>query len=41
LIDNIDERNRLAENGYKTVVTLYSMEKMCADTERELLVLTK
>jgi glycosyltransferase involved in cell wall biosynthesis len=39
LIDNVGERNRLAENGYKTVVTEYSMEKMYADTERELLSL--
>lgn len=40
LIDDVKERNRLADNGYKTVVTEYSMEKMCADTERELLTLT-
>jgi glycosyltransferase involved in cell wall biosynthesis len=40
IIDNVAERNRLADNGYKTVVTGYSVEKMCADTERELVELS-
>jgi len=39
LIDDVAKRDLLAENGYKTVVAKYSIEKMCADTERELLML--
>ena len=39
LIDDVAKKDRLAENGYKTVVAKYSVEKMCADTERELLAL--
>jgi len=39
LVDDVAKRDQLAENGYKTVVAKYSIEKMCSDTERELLAL--